>query len=611
MSSKVESTAREDEDLSCGLLLRDIEEISKALYLHQAPPHKPFNSSHECGTSISAKTGVLVPKPCVPIESSSNKDKKTSLWKWKPLKALANIRNNRFNCCFFLHVHAVEGLPPNFDDLSLCVIWTRKNDSSRTRPARACSGMAEFEETLMHRCTIYGSRSGPGGSVKYKPKIFSLGVDVVGPTELNLGNHWIDLSRLLPITVEALEGDKGCSGQWTTSFKLTGEAKGAILNVSFGFSVLGGNSFEPGYFVKVPDIGGRNNHFAEFDKESELSHSVTLLYQKLDKKKMGCMIDFDHSRDSEFSETISFDVIEQGIEISKEDKMELEKCVNQEFDNTLIETINVSDIFYDEETAFDECVKSNSNLADNHEEQEYVKEPAFEESCTSLYDMLPSKSLINLDDVSELIENDFLDMLNIDQSQDGECPDDFDQSFTTQPVKNEHNTVNGSSLRTRRDAKVLENLETEALMHEWGLSETAFLNSPHINSGGFGSPIYIPAEEPLKLPPIEDGVGSMVRTRDGGYLRSMNPLIFANANNGARLIVQVSAPVVLPPEMGFTVMEILQCWASGGYEKMCIQVNELMPLEDVTGKTIREVLSEEESGSGVLNRYAISGVLVV
>ncbi|KAL6536219.1 hypothetical protein OROGR_012791 [Orobanche gracilis] len=662
MSSEAKSTKREDEDLSRGLLLRDIEEISKALYLHKTP-HKPFNSSHEQPDSESNS---------VTIQNLSDKDMKSSLWKWKPLKALVHLRNHRFSCCFFLRVHAIEGLPPNFDNLNLCVAWKRKADVSRTQPILVRSGMAEFEETLMHRSTVYGRRSGPHGSAKYEPKIFSLSVFVAGQTELHIGNHYIDLSRLLPVMLEELEGDNGSSGKEIASFKLTGEALGAVLNVSFGFSVLNGNSFESGCFVKVPDIvrKGEMNPLANFDvpkilaegsclnsqsienvnflkgifpkQESELSHSVILLYKKLDEKKIGNVMDFGHLPESEFNDNI-FDVIEQGIEVSTNNQIKIEKCGSQRFDSTSVETIDVAEIFKDE-AAFDEFVQSNAKLTDNHEGREYDNnEPAFEEYSTVFPPTMPTskpaedyvldiknyyyqesyieprstKSHFSSDDVSESIENEFLNMLSIDQNQDkneddinmlsidqnqDNNEDDYDLSFPIHAVEKNHETVNQSSLRNRRNAKMLENLETVALMHEWGITEKAFQYSPHTYSGGFGSPVYIPAEEPLNLPSIEEGVGPMVQTKDGGILRSMSPLLFANANNGARLIAQASAPVVLPRAIGLTVMEVLQSWACGGLEKMCVQVNELMPLEDVTGKTMREVLSEGESGANAFNR---------
>lgn len=764
MSSEVESTKGDDEDFSCGLLLHDIEEISKALYLHKSP-REAFNSSYDHRRDVVAKNGISESKSDVIIQDSLHKDKKSSIWNWNPLKALTHIRHHRFNCCFFLHVHTIEGLPPNFNNLSLCVTWKRKANMLRTRPTRVCLGVAEFEETLMHRCTVYVSKTGSHSSAKYEPKLFLLHASVVGSPTLDIGSHWIDLSRLLPLSLEELEGEKSSSGKWTTSFKLTGKAKGAMLNVSFGFSIVGGNSCEPGYFVKVPDIvrEGGLNHFADFDisrtsqlhnlgsvpgmstggsyqhsqsanskyleeifpkQGSELSQSVTLLYQKFDEGKMGNAMEFDLYHEHleslkpksdptpesaggktghEFNDT-EFDEIEQGIEVSMKDQ--IEKCSSQRFGYSVIETIDVAEIFAGEETAFDEYAEWNSKLdTDSHDEHECatddpehrdnstcIIEPAFEELDSAFYDMLTSKPAemdflldisayneqenymksnssnkaqslmksLRLDDVAiaESIENDFLSMLSIDQSQDdivsgsGDEPPidllrlfeedtlawgnpildtdlmaeqkesccftprsyrkvafahDFDLSSAIDAVERNQGSVN-QSFRNKRNAEMLENLETEALMHEWGLTEKAFQYSPHASSGGFGSPVYLHAEEPLQLPSIEEGIGPIIRTKDGGFLRSINPLLFRNANNGARLIVQVSAPVVLPSAMGFTIMEMLQCWASVGVEKMCIQANELMPLEDVTGKTIQQVLAEGKSESDAINRSVNSRV---
>ncbi|KAK4422199.1 protein PLASTID MOVEMENT IMPAIRED 1-RELATED 1 [Sesamum alatum] len=762
MSSEVEFTKGEDEDASCGLLLRDIEEISKALYLHQSP-HKAFNASYDDCKHVVAKTGTSESNSNVIIRDPLHKDKKSSIWNWKPLKALTHSRNHRFNCCFFLHVHTIEGLPPNFDSLNLCVTWKQKADMLRTRPAGVYLGTAELEETLMHRCTIYG-RNGAHNSVKYEPKLFSLHASVIEAPALDIGNHLVDLSRLLPLTLEELEGGKRSSGKWTTSFKLTGNAKGAILNVSFGFSILDGNSFEPGSFVKVPYIvqEGKMNYFADFDwrsrtsqldnhnlgivtgisaegsyhhsqsvdvkfleqiipkQGSELSHSVSLLYRKLDEGKMGNGVELDLSHKHlrflkpksdpspesasgniglELTDT-EFDVIEQGVEVSMKDQMRVQKCGSQRFDSSVIETIDVAEIFKEEDATFDEHVSGNSKL-DRNNHDEYgcpaddpehrdnsmcITEPAFEELDSAFHDMLTSKpaeldsfldiikyykpenyiqsksghrserlTKFSLDDIAESIENDFLNMLSIDLIQEdmvsgsgpdppgirillrgseedapaGENPildtdfqlveqedltsssfrevafvDDFDLSFAIQAVERKQGSVT-QPLRSKRNAKILENLETEALMNEWGLNEKAFQYSPHASSGGFGSPVYLPAEEPLRLPSLEEGVGPIIWMKDGGVLRSMNPLLFRNANNGARLIVQVSAPVVFPSAMGFTVLEILQCWASGGVEKMCIQANELMPLEDVTGKTMRQVLSEAESRTDARTRWAL------
>ncbi|CAB4288196.1 unnamed protein product [Prunus armeniaca] len=56
--------------------------------------------------------------------------------------------------------------------------------------------------------------------------------------------------------------------------------------------------------------------------------------------------------------------------------------------------------------------------------------------------------------------------------------------------------------------------------------------------------------------------------------------------------MQVSSPVVVPAEMGSGVIEILQHLASVGIEKLSMQANKLMPLEDITGKTMEQVAWE-------------------
>ncbi|KAI4344567.1 hypothetical protein L6164_011778 [Bauhinia variegata] len=152
--------------------------------------------------------------------------------------------------------------------------------------------------------------------------------------------------------------------------------------------------------------------------------------------------------------------------------------------------------------------------------------------------------------------------------------------------------VESQEARSKERAKMLEDLETEALMREWGLKEEAFQHSPPNNSSGFGSPIDLPPEEPFTLPPLGEGLGPFLQTKDGGFLRSMNPSLFRNAKGGGSLVMQVSNPVVVPAEMGSGIMEILQGLASVGIEKLSMQANKLMPLEDITGKTMQQVAWE-------------------
>ncbi|KAL0407670.1 UNVERIFIED_CONTAM: protein PLASTID MOVEMENT IMPAIRED 1-RELATED 2 [Sesamum radiatum] len=331
---------------------------------------------------------------------------------------------------------------------------------------------------------------------------------------------------------------------------------------------------------------------------SELSHSVSLLYRKLDEGKIGSGMEFDLSHEHlrflkpksdpspesasgntglELTDT-EFDVIEQGVEVSMKDER-VEKCGSQRFNSSVIETIDVAELFKGEDATFDEHVGGNSKLdQNNHDEYECPAddpepidnsmcniEPALEELDSAFHDMATSKpseldsfldiikycapenyiqsksvhkaekltKSLSLDDIAESIENDFLNMLSIDLSQEdmvsGSGPDppgillsgfeedalagentildadlmaeqedftsssfrketfadDFDLSFAMQAVETKQGSVT-QALRSKRNAKILENLETEALMNEMGLNEKAFQYSPHASSGGFG-----------------------------------------------------------------------------------------------------------------------------
>ncbi|KAK4338618.1 hypothetical protein RND71_043105 [Anisodus tanguticus] len=730
-------------DQNGGGLLRDIEELSKALYVHKAP-RKALTFQADHGHDSVGDTHVSKSGSNVVADDILHKQKKSSIWSWKPLKVLTHIRHRLFNCCFFLHVHGIEGLPVNFKDLALCVNWKRKGEVMRTHPAQVCQGTAEFEETLMHSCSVYGSRTGHQHSAKYESKLFLLYVSVIGAPALDIGKHWVDLTRLLPLTMEELEEGRRNSGKWTTNFKLSGKAKGAMLNVSFGFSVSGSNSIEPSPFVQgikpaaidhfsecdgasanrslrrvgsVPrkptsmtHSSSRSQDARSFDqglsdRNSELSRSITLLYKKVEEGKLDKVDDLDFFFEyleplkpnsgalSQFSaentmgdQHIEFSISELGIE----EQLKPEVCSYERCDNTPIETIDVADSLEErsnEKSEYNQKHESNdvyegehTMKSSNYEETDVCKDGMLQElesifldlltaesaeldSPVEMYDSIDQENHMNLkssyksrrrvkslslDDVTESVANDFLDMLNIEQSSadlcsdscldsprecllrqfeketlfsgnsifdfdatDDQvefsgiassvhgrlaCSDDFDLSSVVKDFEKEHRRGT-QSLRSKRNVKMLENLETEALMQDWGLNERAFQNSPRISSGGFGSPIYLSPERPLELPlpPLGEGLGSKICTRNGGFLCSMSPQLFRKARSGARLIMQFSSPVVLPAAMGSSVMEILSCWASGGISKMSLQADTLLPLEDITSRNMQKMAWEAGS----------------
>lgn len=257
MLSNIESGYPDQNNSSDGEFLRDIEEISKALYLENKTHENSVVSYSSFGPKSVKESNFtdLKLNPKAGFDKGGNwlnEDKKdSSIWGWKPFKALSHIRQRKFTCYFLCHVHFIENLMPEFDDVCMSVHWKRKDTVLRTTPTRVSNGVVEFEETLMSKCTVYGAKNGSGDFVKYEPKHFLLYASVVGGEGIEIGKHWVDLTRLLPLTLDELEQDR-CSGKWSTSFKLVGKAKGATLHVSFGFLVTKDGLAESASCLKPP-----------------------------------------------------------------------------------------------------------------------------------------------------------------------------------------------------------------------------------------------------------------------------------------------------------------------------------------------------------------------
>ena len=764
-------------------LLKDVETMSKALYLDR-------NSSRSSISTVSSRSKSLLPDPKSrpkagnSVDNNSQKDKK-SIWNWRPLKALSHIRNKRFNCSFYLQVHLIEGLPSNFDDASLSVYWKRRDGVLVTLPAVVVQGKAEFEEKLTYTCSVYGSRSGPHHSAKYEAKHFLLYASLINAPELDLGKHRVDLTRLLPLTLEELEEEKS-SGKWTTSFRLSGMAKGGVMNVSFGYVVVGDSAGATRDSHNAPNVlTSRQSSLAsvksdvkprQFDgsssirragslqgftspyssqavdevkdlhevlptSKSALASSIDILYKKFDEEQardppqdepaldvftenlepikpdsyassdLGKEKPEDHvgndgntgpvhdkpepnvfhenletvkpdgyplpdstKENPEESQSNEFFVVDKGIELSPNEPFKPEESMimapedSPSVDSKCNLDTAAPQVSSEDSVKHDSLDEVNDNSKDqavvhefaSKEDDLYTKERLLQElesALNSVSDLetaaLDSPEIMaakseskmrkseSLDDVTESVASEFLSMLGLEQSpmgmssesepesprelllrqfekealdggfslfdfdmdNDNEADGGYDASTGSehwnfsegikssslfQNLHDEH-LVEPQDVGSRQRAQMLEDLETEALMREWGLNEKAFHQSP---PKGFGSPIHLPPEEPPTLPPLADGLGPFLETKDGGFLRSMNPSLFQNAKSGGSLIMQVSNPVVVPAEMGSGIMEVLQCLASVGIEKLSMQAKELMPLEDITGKTMQQIAWE-------------------
>ncbi|PKU81957.1 hypothetical protein MA16_Dca003974 [Dendrobium catenatum] len=275
---------------SHGGYFREIEALSKALNVESKPLRSrsravpPSGSRNDRESQLRDEKGGHAAVGCAPSRSlstgksfappdSDRKEKKpSSLWNWKPLKALSHIRHRRFDCIFSMCVHSIDNIPPALADSSLCVHWRRAavdSGSTRTRPAVVHRAAAKFDESLTYNCSVYGSRSRAQGSAKYEAKHFLIYVTVVGSPGLDLGKHKVDLTRLLPLNLQELEEGKS-SGNWSTSFRLSGKAIGACLSVSFGFSVVVGDE-------KVQKPGGDTKIFEVSGEKGDRANRVTRL----------------------------------------------------------------------------------------------------------------------------------------------------------------------------------------------------------------------------------------------------------------------------------------------------------------------------------------------
>nr|KYP34839.1 hypothetical protein KK1_044147 [Cajanus cajan] len=650
------------------LLLQDIQEISKALYLNNTPSRPSYSSVHNRSKSA-GKARLSEPQVAFTTgfrnEDLLPKDKKlSSVWNWKkPLKALTHIGDQKFKCCFNLHVHSIEGLPLNFDGVRLSVHWKRKSNILQTHPSRVFQGVAEFNETLSHGCSVYVSRAVSGHSVKYESKIFLIYASIVGAPEHEIGNHQVDLTRLLPLTLAELGGNRS-SGKWTTSFRLAGKAVGASLNVSFSYQVMkgelmefGGNNLNvlnlvnlkpgrPSSTSSVMDFSPNPFHSDDVNLSHEalmssgpsLSKSISFLYQKLDEGNFNNLAQEDleqlgplksHVVESESPQESNqhepddteFSFIPQ-VETLGGDSLKLDQTGNETVDFSTVEIINVDDIIKDDDVFVDK--NSGCDSMDNictscvdgttaDDSKLKCSSSCVSITCIKAADILPETSKFldqekclnvksnykahrtekkssSLDFITESIANDFLNMLAMESG-----------SFRSSSAEEEHAREN-QSLMQRRKAKILEDMETDSLMRLWGLNERDFENSLETYSGGFGSPIELPNEESSILPSIGQGLGSFVQIVGGGFLRSMSPSLFRNAKNCGNLITQASNPVVLPAKMGNDILEILLHVASDGVEELCEHVYKLMPLQDITGKSIERIVLEATADKGAPGR---------
>nr|GEU44445.1 hypothetical protein [Tanacetum cinerariifolium] len=428
---------------------------------------------------------------------------------------------------------------PEAKIITMCVKWKRRDGELSTRPALVIQGVVEFEEIMTNTCSVYGSRSGPHHSAKYEAKHFLLYASVYGDPELDLGKHRVDLTRL------------------------SGKAKGGIMNVSFGYLVVGNSSPR---MVKSSAKATGQSHIRRCDSlsvssrsfgrsvddvkdlhevlpisKSELSESVSVFYKKLEERDVEVVPPEPPNLDSNSLDPVYSDNSIRGVSsLNQQFESQQEECVVTE-SNTKDKDFDDKELLLQElELALNNVVDFEKDEFDSQKDSEnvvYSKESGFgyeesenleQKSYTELKIGYKEKGKsLKLDYATETVADDFLNMLGIEHSPFGLSSESKSNSLRERLLRQfeKDSLANGSLFNFNIDDD----------------DEIGF-NSDSPSTSMWDS---IPKEVQNKTK------ASVLEDSNGGFLSSMNPEIFKNAKSGGNLIMQVSSPVVVPAEMGF------------------------------------------------------------
>ncbi|GFY96741.1 hypothetical protein Acr_11g0010470 [Actinidia rufa] len=380
---------------------------------------------------------------------------------------------------------------------------------------------------------------------------------------------------------------------------------------------MGDNRLESGRTINIPKLVNESkqstrDHTVDIGRDSgsgmlrgsELGRSITFLYQKLDDPKLGGSQEFDSYREhvepfkpkhSYFPETSSdnieneclnpeFAVIEQGIELSMKEQWKLEavdgemRCDSTDefygdlkdhfvMENGRCEGNGIGEIEGFESVEYNLSVSESGDFDSSLDINEFFKQETYTENQSSYKAGKMVKSL-SLDDLTESVANDFLKMVVVEQipldlSADKDEPVDFSVADLTAECGDLSDNFDLPLLiRAAEEDEDPEMVEFSADDFWW------------IWKSDLSSP-----SRATECPPLGEGLGPIVQTKDG---------------------------VVLPVAMGSSIMEILQHWASVGFETMSLEVNKLMPMEDINGNMMQQVacvLQQEDEQISIDSDY--------
>ncbi|KAG1361107.1 protein PLASTID MOVEMENT IMPAIRED 1 [Cocos nucifera] len=488
---------------------------------------------------------------------------KKGIWSWKPMRALSHMRMQRLGCLFSVEVVAVQGLPTSMNGLRLSVAVRKKETKEgavQTLPSRVLQGSADFEETLFIRCHVYCSGgSATGKPLKFEARPFLISVVAIDAPELDFGNSVVDLSLLIKESMErSFEGTR--VRQWDTTFPLSGKAKGGELVLKLGFQIMedGGIGIYNQAEVGKSSNKGKDPSSPFARKQSKASFSVSsprITRPEPSSTPTKDMPAIDLKGIDEFSldepgpppsispsiqksepelkddlDIPEFEVVEKGVEI----KAEKEEVAATE----------------SEEAADGTSVSS-----------EVVKEV--------VHDAAHQTRFSELDAIAQQIK-----ALESMMMRDGSDPAKTEEEDEMQRLDAEEETV------TREFLQMLE------LEDEKGMPDRASLMKPAAEEGRN-------AETSVFLSDLGKGLGSIVRTRDEGYLAAMNPFdVEVGRKEAPKLAMQISKPFILGDQELASGFEVFQRLAALGLEELGSKLHSLAAMDELMGKTAEQIAFE-------------------
>lgn len=485
---------------------------------------------------------------------------KKGIWGWKPIRALAHITMQRISCLFSVEVVAIQGLPASMNGLRLCVTVRKKETKEgavQTMPARVLQGAADFEETLFVRCHVYSSGKPP----KFEPRPFLISAVAVDAPELDFGRSTVDLSLMVKESIERnLEGAR--IRQWDAALSLAGKAKGGELLVKLGFQIMEDGGVE----IYKQAEGAKSSSSSVARRQSKSSFSVTS--PKTTRPELSMSLSKGTaSTDLGGIDDFSLDEPVPGSAPppppppppSASPSVQNFESEPKQDDHDLPE-------FEVIDKGVEDAAESEQGTDEASVASEVVKEVV-------MHDGAHSSRLTELDAIARQIKA-LESMVAGDQSTDPSA----EQEDEKQRLDAEEETV------TREFLQMLELEDGSPL--GFGMTDLSTPAKPAEGGGADG-------EARCFLSDLGKGLGSVVQTRDGGYLAAANPFDTQVSRRAApKLAMQISKPIVLKDRELGSGIEAFQKLAAMGSEELGSKLASLAAMDELMGKTAEQIAFE-------------------